>query len=656
MQDNKDNFKEFQPYIKPEQSISEFSVRAIVLGIILSVVFGAANAYVGLKIGMTVSASIPAAVISMAILRGFFKKGTVLENNMVQTIGSSGESLAAGIIFTVPALIFLGVAPSILEIFIMSALGGCLGILFMIPLRRFLIVREHCTLPYPEGTACAQILVAGQEGGSKAKLVFGGVIIGGLYKFLMYGLGLWKDVVGFNLKLSNNPQVQTTLGAEVTPILLGVGYIIGLRIAALMFAGAVLGWLVLIPIIQFIGANLTSVVPPATSPISQLDAMGIWKVYIRYIGAGAVLLGGIVSLLKSLPIVISSIRQGFSKLFNKQAESTVCRTDKDIKFKYIFIISVLTVIAAIAYLVFYKPAVGTASSWPKGLVGVFLIIVLGGLFITVASRIVGIVGSSSSPVSGMTITTLVAVSLIFVAFGWTDQSSMIIAMSIGAIVCIAVCMAGDISQDLKTGYLVGATPYKQQIAEFIGVLVPALVIAWVLLLLQKTYGLGPEGKLQAPQATLMSIIVKGVISQQLPWILLLIGIFIGICIELLGISSLPFAIGLYLPFTLSAPIIIGGLVAGLVSATTKKDEFEKVNEKGILFSSGLVAGDALVGIILALLASVVWNATTGITLADKLNRRGIIPDTLSESILGLGIFMALTIGLILIIKLRKKTS
>ncbi|MEW6026932.1 MAG: oligopeptide transporter, OPT family [Planctomycetota bacterium] len=637
MQDNKDNF---QPYIKAGQSISEFSVRAIILGIILAVVFGAANAYVGLKVGMTVSASIPAAVISMAILRGVLRKGTVLENNMVQTIGSSGESLAAGVIFTVPALIFLGVSPSILEIFIMSALGGCLGILFMIPLRKYLIVREHSTLPYPEGTACAKILVAGQEGGSKAKLVFGGVIIGGLYKFLMIGLGLWKDVVGFKLKLSNNPAVQTSLGAEVTPILLGVGYIIGLRIAALMFAGAVLGWLVLIPIIQFIGANLTAAVPPATNQINQLDATGIWKAYVRYIGAGAVLLGGIVSLLKSLPIVISSIKQGFSKLFNKQAESTVCRTDNDIKFKYIVLISVLTIIGAIAYLVFYKPD----SSWPKGLIGVLLIMVLGGLFITVASRIVGIVGSSSSPVSGMTITTLVVVSLIFVAFGWTNESSMIIAMSIGAIVCIAVCMAGDISQDLKTGYLVGATPYKQQIAEFIGVLAPALVIAWVLLLLHTTYGLGSEGQLQAPQATLMHIIVKGVISQELPWVLLLIGIFIGACIEFMGISSLPFAIGLYLPFTLSAPIIIGGLVAGLVSATTKKDEFEQTNEKGILFSSGLVAGDALIGIILALLASV--------SVDKVLKLRDEIPDGPMESLLGFGLFIALAIGLIVIVKLK----
>ena len=650
MQDNKDNF---QPYIKAEQSISEFSVRAIILGIILAIIFGAANAYVGLKIGMTVSASIPAAVISMAILRGVFKKGTVLENNIVQTIGSSGESLAAGIIFTIPALIFLDISPSILEIFIMSALGGFLGILFMIPLRRYLIVREHCTLPYPEGTACAKILVAGQEGGSKAKLVLGGVIIGGLYKFLMYGLGLWKDVASFKLKLSNNPAVQTSLGVEVTPILLGVGYIIGLRIAALMFAGAVLGWLVLIPTIQFIGANLPMAVSPATSPIGQLGATDIWKAYIRYIGAGAVLLGGVVSLLKALPVIIRSLRQSVGNMMNNKTQESL-RTEKDIKFKYIVIISILSIIATLIYLVFYKPSVGIESSWAKGLIGVSLIVILGGVFITVASRIVGIVGSSSSPVSGMTITALIATSLIFVALGWTDQSSMIMAMSIGAIICIAVCMAGDISQDLKTGYLVGATPYKQQIANFIGVLAPAIVIAWVLLLLNEKPGFGPESPLQAPQATLMSMIVKGVISQQLPWVLLLIGIFIGICVELLGISSLPFAIGLYLPFSLSAPIIIGGLVAGAVTFFTKEDSKEHLHEKGILFSSGLVAGDALLSIILSLFASIMITTAAGeVALSDKLKIRDKIPDVPWEHLMGFGLFIVLAIILIAVIKIGK---
>ena len=352
----------FEPYIKSHESVREFSLRAIILGVILAVIFGAANAYVGLKVGMTVSASIPAAVISMAILRGLFKRGTVLENNMVQTIGSSGESLAAGVIFTVPALIFLDVSPSILEIFILSALGGCLGILFMIPLRRYLIVAEHRNLPYPEGTACAQILVAGQEGGAKAKLVFGGVALGGLYKFLMKGLGLWKDEVYLNLKLNADPLVRTTLGMEVSPILLGVGYIIGLRIAALMFAGAVLGWLVLIPLIQFIGSSLTSAIAPAPTPINQLEPGQIWSYYIRYIGAGAVLMGGIVSLLKSLPMVISSVRHNFSALL-KQKDILLSRTENDIRPKYIILISLATIAAILAYIIWYKPAIGISSSW-----------------------------------------------------------------------------------------------------------------------------------------------------------------------------------------------------------------------------------------------------------------------------------------------------
>jgi putative OPT family oligopeptide transporter len=352
-----------------------------------------------------------------------------------------------------------------------------------------------------------------------------------------------------------------------------------------------------------------------------------------------------------MPMVISSVRHNFSALLN-QKDIIFSRTENDIKPKYIVIISLVTIAAILAYIIWYKPAVGISSSWSKGIIGALLVLVLGGLFITVASRIVGIVGSSSSPVSGMTITTLVATSLVFVAFGWTDHNSLILAMSIGAIVCIAVCMAGDISQDLKTGYLVGATPYKQQAAEFIGVLAPAIVIAWVLLLLNETPGLGSgEGQLQAPQASLMAMIVKGVIGQTLPWVLLLIGIFIGLCVELLGISSLPFAIGLYLPFSLSAPIIVGGLVAGLVNIITKSDTKCQANERGILFSSGLVAGDALLGIIIALLASVAYG---GATLADKLSIRAKIPDTPFEALMGFGLFAALTITLWLVIRRKDK--
>ncbi|MBI4834849.1 MAG: oligopeptide transporter, OPT family [Planctomycetes bacterium] len=644
------NKHEFTPYITSERNIPEFSVRAIILGVILAIVFGAANAYVGLKVGMTVSASIPAAVISMTILRGVLKKGTVLENNMVQTIGSSGESLAAGVIFTIPALIFLGFAPSILEIFIMSALGGCLGILFMIPLRRYLIVREHNTLPYPEGTACAKILVAGEQGGTKALLVLGGALTGGVYKFLLKGLGLWKDEVFCNIKLNQQPLVQSTLSAEVSPVLLGVGYIIGPRIAALMLSGAVLGWFVLIPIIQYIGSGFAEALAPATKPINQLETIELWSFYIRYIGAGAVLLGGIVSLFKALPIIIQSIKQSIKNIIPSSASAGEMRTDRDMPIKYVLLISILVIIATFIYLVVYKNSIGISVSLGMGLISILLIILFGGVFVTVAARIVGIVGSSSSPVSGMTITTLIAISLIFVAFGWTDKSGMLVAMSIGAIVCIAVCMSGDISQDLKTSYLVGATPYKIQIAEFIGVLAPAIVIAGLLLFLSNTGKLG-SSELKAPQASLMKMIVEGVFGGHLPWVLILIGAFIGLCVELLGISSLPFAIGLYLPFSLSAPIMIGGIIAWIISLRTKSSEND--NERGVLFSSGLVAGDALMSIIIVFLPYIVINTKP---ISELLNIRGAIHDSGWENLLGFGIFMALAVFLFFIVKTHKNTT
>lgn len=648
--------QKFCPYIPPEQRIKEFSIRAIILGIILAVVFGAANAYVGLKVGMTVSASIPAAVISMAVLRGFFKNGTVLENNMVQAIGSSGESLAAGVIFTIPALIFLGFSPSILEIFILSAVGGFLGILFMIPLRNYLIVREHGKLPYPEGTACAQILIAGEMGGAKALTVFLGLTIGGVYKFLMKGFGLWKDEVFTSIKLNNQPQVQTLISAETSPVLLGVGYIIGPRIAALMFAGAFLGWLVLIPVIQYIGTGFTSPIPPANQPISQLDPVGLWKNYIRYIGAGAVLLGGVVSLLKALPIIIKSIKHSIKPATQQSSATARLRTEIDIPMKWVLIISVLVIAITFAYIILTKGG-PDINPWSMGIVSIILILVFGTIFITVASQIVGIVGSSSSPVSGMTITTLIATALVIVALGWTGFNGKILAMTIGAIVCIAVCMAGDISQDLKTGFLVGSTPYKLQIAEFIGVLAPAIVIAGVLLLLQNTYGFGEGKELKAPQATLMAMIVNGIFGGHLPWILIIIGVFIGIVVELLGISSLPFAIGLYLPFSLSAPIMIGGAVAWAVGLLSKQkenppDQLNRAGEKGILFASGLVAGDALMGIIIALLASITINSKT---IADWITIRSQIPDNGWEHLLGFGIFIALSLIFILVVRTKKNT-
>ena len=656
----------------PEMPIAEFTTRAIILGIILAIVFGAANAYVGLKVGMTISASIPAAVISMAILRGALRKGTILENNIVQAIGSSGESLAAGIIFTIPALFFLGVSPSILEMFIMSALGGFLGILFMIPLRRHLIVQEHETLKYPEGTACARILEAGERGGHSALLVFAGALIGGVYKFLMQGLGLWKDTVATNITFSSKPQVTTTLSAEVTPILLGVGYIIGLRTAALMFAGGVLGWFVLIPLIQQIGSGLTVAIPPADKPISGLTPKELAENYVRYIGAGAVVVGGVVSLVKIIPMLIKSFhskrisaRGGpAGKQINQTNQLNLpagkagpltdkARTDRDIPMKWVIILSLIVIAGILGYLLVASGGLVNVAG-----VGTVLVVILGFIFVSVAARTVGIIGSSSNPVSGMTLTALMVTALVFVAFGWTDKASMVLAMTMGAIICIAVCMSGDISQDLKTGYLVGATPWKMQVAEFIGALTPAIAVAAVLLLLKDK--IGPNKELQAPQATLLHMVLTGVIGGNLPWVLIIIGIFIGIAVELLGIASLPFAIGLYLPLSLSVPIMVGGLVAWVVTSTSKPERCEERNERGVLFSSGLVAGDALMGVLLALLATIpfgtkiVEGKTLPAFLLDNINLSGKIP--VNPELLGTGMFIALAVFLVWITTAKDKES
>jgi len=583
--------KTFTPYVKPEENVREFTVRAIVLGSILAIVFGLANAYLGLKVGMTVSASIPAAVISMAILRGIFRGGTVLENNIVQTIGSSGESLAAGIAFTIPAFFMWGFFPSSWTIIIISILGGFLGILFMIPLRRYLIVQEHKTLPYPEGTACAEILKAGDTGGSKARLVFLGVGLAALYKILMSGFKFWKETASWLVK----PLKGAEVGVDVAPVLLGVGFIIGPRIASFMLAGACLGYLVISPLIAFIGSHLTVPIPPAPDLISMMTPGDIRSYYIRYIGAGGVAVGGLISLIRVCPVVYRCFKLGFEQLtkgFRLFPDKNLVRTDKDIPMPIVIIGSIL-----IAVVLFLVPQAKI------NLIGALLVIVFSFFFVTVASRIVGIVGSSSSPVSGMTIATLLVTCLVYVLFGWKGMPGMIGAMSVGSVVCIAICMAGDASQDLKTGFLCGATPYYQQLAEFIGVLIPCFFMGAVLMLLHKTMVIG-SAKLPAPQATLMSFVVKGVLTGTLPWTLVVLGGLIGLAVELLGISALPFAIGLYLPFSLSAPIMIGALINMIVSRNVKSDILKERQERGIIFSSGLVAGDALVSVLIAFLVSI----------------------------------------------------
>lgn len=603
--------EKFKPVISADKTIAEVTWKAIILGIIISVLFGVANAYLGLKFGMTVSASIPAAVISMAVLRMFFKKATVLENNIVQTVGSAGESLAAGIIFTIPAFFIWSANKELAaagylheisktQIFWLAMLGGSLGILLMIPLRKYLVEREHGKLAFPEGTACAEVIMAGDEGGEKAKLVFTGIGLGAVYKVLMNMLKGWSESVNYDFK---GVLKGGTLGIDATPALLGVGYIIGPRIAALMMSGAVLGYLGIGPLLAYIGDQIPGVIiAPGTIPISEMDSGDLRNFYIRYLGVGAVAVGGFVSLIKAFPVVISSFSQGFGQLIGRKASGEGVRTDRDLPMKW-----VLLGILGITIAIWLLP--GTELR----LLGVILAVLFGFFFVVVAARIVGIVGSSSSPVSGMTIATLLVTCLILLYFGVSDVKGMVTAMSVGTIVCIAVCMSGDIAQDLKTGYLLGASPFKQQLTEFIGLLFPALAMGFFVYLLNDVFGFveGATGRtpLLAPQANVMATIVQGVMNQNLPWAPILVGAMIAIAVELLGISSLPFAIGLYLPLSLSTPIMTGGVIALIIRKMSRENEHKAKNERGILLASGLVAGDALIGVAVAFM--MLWPTYAG---------------------------------------------
>lgn len=596
--------KDFKPYIPADKVTPEFTITSIIMGVFLAIVFGAANAYLGLRVGMTVSASIPAAVISMAVIRVILKKDSILESNMVQTIGSAGESLAAGAIFTLPALFLWakeGVmnAPSLLEISIISVCGGLLGVLFMVPLRNALIVNEHGILPYPEGTACAEVLLAGEEGGASAKSVFVGMGVAAVFKFLVDGIKVIAGVVTVPINA-----LKTEFSAEVYPALIGVGYICGLKISAYMFAGGLIGWFVLIPAIVTFGGN--TVLYPADVSIAELylagGASAIWSKYIRYIGAGAVAAGGIISLFKSLPLIVRTFKDAIKGLKGSNGESNL-RTAQDLSMKAICI----GVIAMILIL-WALPVI------PVTLIGAIVIVVFGFFFATVSSRMVGLVGSSNNPVSGMAIATLLIATALLKITGDTGAHGMQGAIAIGSIICIIACMAGDTSQDLKTGYILGATPKKQQIGEILGTIVSAIAIGGVLFLLDRAWGFGSEA-IPAPQATLMKMIVEGVMDGNLPWALVFIGAFIAISFEVIGISSLPVAIGLYLPLELSSTIMLGGVLRAIVDKKKAKGG-EKENEEsgsGILFCSGMIAGEGLVGILLALFA--VWGIDSAIDLS-----------------------------------------
>jgi len=584
--------KDFKPYVPADKVMPEFSAVSIILGILMSIIFGAANAYIGLRVGMTISASIPAAVISMGIIRGILKRDSILENNMVQTIGSAGEALAAGAIFTIPALFLwaneLGMPqPSLIRILVISLAGGVLGVFLMLPLRKALIVNEHGVLPYPEGTACAEVLIAGESGGIKAKTVFQGLGIGSLFKFIADGIKLFPSEIEWALPFYKG----AAIGMDTLPSLLGVGFIIGPGIASYMLAGAILGWLVLIPLITWLGGFIPDILYPASAPLNELDYWSIWSNYIKYIGAGAVAFGGIFSLIKSLPMIIRTFKDAMSGLKSTAGSQTSLRTDEDMPIK-------IAVIGVIVIIIF----IGLTDFIPVGIPGALIIAIFGFFFAAVSSRLVGLVGSTNNPVSGMTIATLLITSIIFKAIGFDGPDGMIGAIAVGSVICIITAMAGDMSQDLKTGFLVGATPKKQQYGEIIGAVAAALVIGYVLILLNNAWGFGSK-EISAPQATLMKLVVEGVMSGQLPWSLIFVGVGIGILVELLGIPVLPFAVGLYLPIHLSTPIMVGGIVRGLLERREKDENILKQkSDSGVLFSSGLIAGEGLVGILLAIFA------------------------------------------------------
>lgn len=580
MKNIEDN-KEFKPYIPADKVMSELSITSVILGIILAVIFGGANAYLGLRVGMTVSASIPAAVVSMGIIRIILKRNSILENNIVQTIGSAGESVAAGAIFTLPVLFMWfneGKAdyPKYAEITLICGAASILGILFMIPLRKVLIVKEHYKLPYPEGTACAKVLMAGENNKSDANLVFAGLGIAAIYKFMADGLKLFSSEVHYDIKRLKG----AAIGIDILPALLSVGYICGPKIAGYMFAGGLISWIGLMPLINMFGDNI--IMFPGDKAINLMSSSELWSNYIRYIGAGAVAAAGIISLVKTLPIIFSS----FAKTLRREGENeeNVTRLNKNIDNKLIW-----TGILGIVLFLWLSPI------FPINFPGAILIVIFGFFFATVSSRMVGLVGSSNNPVSGMAIATLIITGVILSSSEIKTNNALTGTIVVGSVICIVAAISGDTSQDLKTGYILGATPMKQQIGEIIGVVASSLAISGVLYLLNNAWGFG-SGELPAPQATLMKIVVEGVMEGNLPWNLIMIGAAVAIAVEIMGVPALPFAVGMYLPIYLSAGIMLGGVVRFLI------DKFaDKVSEKGILVSSGMIAGEGLVGIILAIL-------------------------------------------------------
>ncbi|MBQ9179737.1 MAG: oligopeptide transporter, OPT family, partial [Firmicutes bacterium] len=635
----KDGKVEFKPYISADKVMPEITVTSVILGVILAVIFGGANAYLGLRVGLTISASIPAAVISMGIIRMIMKKDSILENNMVQTVGSAGESLAAGAIFTLPAVFMwanegVGQVPDYLTIALVCLSGGLLGVVFMIPLRKALIVKEHGVLPYPEGTACAEVLIAGEHGGAAAGTVFSGLGIAALYKFIADGVKLFPSEIGWSFKKFSGAGI----GIDVLPALAGVGFIVGPRITSFMFSGGVMAWLVMMPMISAFGGD--TVMFPSDVPISEMDVSAIWSSYIRYIGAGAVATGGLISLIKSLPLIIKTFKESLLSIKNKEgADLAIERTNSDLSIKWVGLMLIIVMAVLILY-----------PSIPLGIGSALLILIFGFFFATVSSRMVGIIGSSNNPVSGMCIATLLISTIILKATGTTGNEGMVTAIMIGTVICVVAAMAGDMSQDLKTGYIVGATPYKQQIGEVIGTIAAGLSIAGVLYLLNVAWGFGGN-ELPAPQASLMKMVIEGVMDANLPWGMVMIGVFFAIVVEILGIPVMPVAIGLYLPIYLTAALMLGGLARLVVDKVkfSSDEEKESAVTRGVLYSSGMIAGEGLVGIILAGFAIIPMKGSTLGAIID-------VSEKFSLGSIGSIAFFALLIGTLMWVVFKKKTE
>lgn len=630
---------EFKPYIPAEKITPELTVTSVIMGCILAVIFGAANAYLGLRVGMTVSASIPAAVISMGVIRVILRRNSILESNMVQTIGSAGESLAAGAIFTMPALFLWAeegkiAMPGYLEITLIALFGGILGVLFMIPLRKALIVEEHGILPYPEGMACAEVLLAGEEGGSNASTVFAGMGLGAAFKFIVDGL----KIVPSDIATPNIKGYAGQIGVEIYPALIGVGYICGPSISSYMFAGGIIAWLVLIPAVVFFGGSIdfatlgnTGLAGQTIAEVYEANgASAIWSNVIKYVGAGAIATGGVISLLKSLPLIIKTFAGAMKSLKNTSGGTNV-RTDRDLKMPV-----VLGIILIVIILIWLVPSV------PVSLLGAFLIAIFGFFFATVSSRMVGLIGSSNNPVSGMAIATLLISTFVLKATGNTGMAGMTGAIAIGSIICVIAAIAGDTSQDLKTGFIVGATPAKQQVGELIGVVASGFAIAGVMSLLNKVWGFG-SAEIPAPQATLMKMIVEGIMDAKLPWVLVFMGVFLALALEVLRVPVMPFAIGLYLPIYLSCGIMVGGVVRLFLD---KKKEAEAKKKEmisnGTLYCAGMIAGEGLVGILMAVLAIIkVGDNSIGAIIGGLFNLSGAAGNIVGLIVLALMILSLL---------------